>query len=198
VTSLAEARAEVRAARERKREGRTLAEEAEALSKDFRAFVVAAWDLVIPMPFVPGWHFDAMCEHVQAAYQREIYGLITTVPPGFLKSGIYSVFGPAWRWTHAPWERFLSASHGDDLATRDNRKCRMLMQTGWYQARWGGDWEFARDENLKTRYSNDRGGGRTISSSMTRTTRRRSTRRRCSRRRRTGGARRSPRDSMTT
>lgn len=105
---------------------------------------------------------DAMCEHIQAAYEREIYGLITTVPPGFLKSGMYAIFGPAWRWTHAPWERFLSASHGDDLATRDNRKSRMLMRTSWYQARWGADWSFATDENLKTRYSNNVGGTRYI------------------------------------
>lgn len=145
----------------RRAEGRSLAEEAAALSKDFRSFVKGAWELVIPTPLVWGWHMDAMCEHIQAAYEREIYGLIVTIPPGFLKSGMFSVFAPAWRWTHAPWERFLSASHGDDLATRDNRKSRMLMQTGWYQARWH-DWEFARDENLKTRYSNNVGGSRTI------------------------------------
>lgn len=34
------------------------------------------------------------------------------------------------------------------------------MQTHWFQARWGDSFAFAGDENLKTRYSNDRMGHR--------------------------------------
>jgi phage terminase large subunit-like protein len=160
VTTYAEALAEVEAAIERRASGERLEEEAARLGADFRAFVEAAWALLIPIPFVPTWHVDVLCEHYQAALQREIDRLLITIQPGSLKSSIISVFGPAWRWTHEPQERIVSASHSDDLATRDTRRSRMLMQTAWYMARWGDRFDFASDENLKTRYSNNRGGHR--------------------------------------
>lgn len=160
MTTYAEALTEIRAARGRRQEGATLEEEADRLGGDFRAFVEAAWSLIIPIPFVPTWHVDTLCEHYQAALQREIARLLITIQPGSLKSSIISVFGPAWWWATHPEERFVTASHADDLSTRDTRRSRMLMQTAWYQARWADSFDFAGDENLKTRYSNNRQGHR--------------------------------------
>jgi len=160
VTSLAEALAEVESAIERREHSETLAEEAARLSGSFREFVYAAWPVLGFRPLVPSWHIDALTDHIQAAYELLLSRLIITIPPGYLKSTMTSVLGPAWLWTRRPDAQIVSASHSDDLATRDTRRSRAVMQSSWYQSRWGGQWAFSSDENLKTRYSNDRGGHR--------------------------------------
>lgn len=160
MTSLAEAIGEVDAAIERRERSETLAEEAARLSASFREFIYAAWPTLGYRELVPSWHIDALADHYQAAIDRVLTRLIITIPPGYLKSTIFSVLGPAWAWTRRPSEQIVSASHSDDLATRDTRRSRAVMQSAWYQARWGEMWAFASDENLKTRYSNDQGGHR--------------------------------------
>lgn len=152
MTTRGEALAHIDAALARKRSNESVAEEAARLAGSFREFIRAAWPIVVPVPFVKTWHVDTLADHVQAAYEREIPRLLITIQPGSLKSTIITVLGPAWRWTHAPEERFVTASHSDDLSTRDTRRSRMLMQTEWFQQRW--PIEFSGDENLKTRYSN--------------------------------------------
>ena len=158
MTTLAEAIAEFDASLARREHAESMAEEAERLRGDFRSFVYAAWPLLGLMPLVPTFHVDALADHIEAAYRREIMRLIITIPPGYLKSSMTSVLGPAWLWTWKPEERILTASHSDDLATRDTRRSRALMQTLWFSARWPVD--FSTDENLKTRYSNHQGGHR--------------------------------------
>jgi phage terminase large subunit-like protein len=154
-----EALALMDAAMERRIRDETLQDEAARLARSFPEFIRAAWPIVVPARFVPTWHIDTIAEHIQAAYDRELPRLLITIQPGSLKSTIVSVLAPAWQWTHRPQERILSASHSDDLATRDTRRSRLLMQTDWYRSRWP-DWDFSGDENLKTRYSNNLGGHR--------------------------------------
>jgi phage terminase large subunit-like protein len=160
VTSIHEALSEVDAALARREQNESLADEAERLSLSFREFVYAAWPVLGFRSLVPTWHIDALTDHYQAAIERWITRLIITIPPGYLKSTVFSVLGPAWAWTRRPGEQFVSASHSDDLATRDTRRSRAVMQSPWYQARWGDVFSFSSDENLKTRYSNDEGGHR--------------------------------------
>jgi phage terminase large subunit-like protein len=160
MTTLAELRAEIDASVDREKEGVELAEEAAELEGSLRQFVRAAWPVVMPRAPIWTWHIDAICDHVQACYDRLIPRLVITIQPGSLKSSIVSVFGPAWQWTRKPSERIVSASHTGALANRDARKSRELMQSLWFQARWGDLFEFTRDENLKQRYSNDRNGHR--------------------------------------
>ena len=41
--------------------------EAEDLKRSFRLFVPAVWPILEPgVPFVDGWHIDAIAEHLQA------------------------------------------------------------------------------------------------------------------------------------
>lgn len=140
--------------------GDTIAEQREAMAADFKLFYRAAWPHVIPRPLVSTWHLDSIAEHLQAAYAREIPRLIVTIQPGALKSSEVSVLAPAWRWTHAPEEQIVSASHTDTLSTRDTRKTRSLIAHPWFQARWGDRVQLLPDENMKTRYTNEAGGYR--------------------------------------
>lgn len=152
--------AELHASEERRRLGETLQEEADRYRRSLREFVRGAWPIVVPVPFTDTWHIDAICDHLQAAYEREIPRLVITIQPGALKSTLVSVMAPAWRWAHHPQERIVSASHTEALAMRDTTKSRQLIQSAWYQARFGEEFTLSRDENLKGRYSNTLNGHR--------------------------------------
>ena len=153
--------AQVAAIEDRHARNESLAEEADRLARDFRAFTYAAWPHLGYQPLKPNtMHVDAICDHVQAAYERLILNLLVTIQPGAFKSTILSVLAPAWRWTHAPEERFVTASHHDRIATRDTAASRRLMRTRWYAERWSIPWTVG--EDLKTEYNNDLGGKRVI------------------------------------
>jgi predicted phage terminase large subunit-like protein len=151
--------AEISARQSRHERGEELAEEAYRLSRSFPDFIRAAWHTVVPVPLTETWHVDAIAEHVQAAYERDITRLLITIPPGLLKSTIITVLGPAWRWTYAPEERIVSSSHTSELATRDTTKSRQVIAHRWYRERWPHV-QLSSDENMKTRYSNVLGGVR--------------------------------------
>lgn len=148
-----------------RRADETLQEEADRLAGDLRAFIRAAWHVLEPGTlYRHGWHIDAIAEHLEAAYNRQILRLLINVSPRCMKSLTVSVFGPAWRWTHRPEERFLTASYADVLATEHSKNTRTLLQSAWYQARWGSVFQLTTDQNLKTWYENDRRGYRIATS----------------------------------
>jgi hypothetical protein len=50
----------------------------ELATRSFREFVYQAWYIIEPLtPFVPGWHIDAIIEHLEAVTR----GQIRTCPP---------------------------------------------------------------------------------------------------------------------
>jgi phage terminase large subunit-like protein len=150
--------AQVEAIQERHARNESLAEEAARLALDFRAFQRAAWP-VLGYPGRPNtWHLDAIADHVQATYDRDIRRLVVSIQPGSWKSTSIPVLAPAWRWAAVPQERMVGASHDDDNSSRDATSSRTLIQSDWYQARWPT--VFAEGANLKTRYSNMSGGTR--------------------------------------
>jgi predicted phage terminase large subunit-like protein len=114
------------------------------------------------VPFVGNWHIDVLCAQLERVTRGEIDRLLINVPPGTSKSLITSVFWPAWEWATDPTKRWLYASYGQDLATRDAVKTRALIQSRWFQARWPT--ELADDQNLKVRYETKAGGWRIATS----------------------------------
>ena len=163
MTAVALSIAELDAELERKRQGKTLAEEAAELAGSLRLFIRAAWPHVVPQPLIETPHIDAVADHLQALYERELRRLLITIPPGSLKSTIVSVIAPAWRWASEPSERLVGASWSTDYSERDTLSSRRLIQSAWFQSRFGERFQLSADENLKTRYSNDQGGRRVAS-----------------------------------
>lgn len=104
--------------------------------RGFAEFVRVAWPRVVPTPLVWGWYHDAICEHLEALYRREIRDLVVNVPPGFGKSTICSVLFPAWVWSLDPVHAFITASYDAALALRDARATRALVDSEWWRARW--------------------------------------------------------------
>ncbi len=71
---------------------------------------------------------------------------------------------PMWEWLTDPAQKFLCASYSGNLSIRDNLKARRLIQSPWYQDRWGHMFRLAGDQNAKQRYENDKTGYRLATS----------------------------------
>ena len=128
--------------------------------KSFYEFVKQSWYHIDPSPFIDGWHIKAVCDHLQAVHERKINRLIINIPPRCGKSLLVSVMYPAWVWISHPEHRFLTGSHGKELAIRDTRKSRQLIQCRWYQDNWGDRFKLQEDQNQKSRYENNKVGHR--------------------------------------
>ena len=131
-------------------------------------FIKDGWNVLEPreQPFVEGWAVAAICEHLEAVTSGQIKRLIITVPPGFMKSLTTCVYWEAWEWgpMNKPFTKYLLFSYAADLSTRDNRKCRLLLESDWYKERWGENFSFSSDQNQKQRYENNKRGFRLASS----------------------------------
>lgn len=135
--------------------------EVRAAEASLSEFTRQAWHVLEPSTELKwGWGLDAICLHLQAVSDEEIFRLLMNVPPGSMKSLLTNVFWPAWEWgpLAKPHMRFLSTAHKQDLAVRDNIKCRRLIQSEWYQERW--PIQLMGDQNAKTKFENDATGFR--------------------------------------
>src|SRR3984957_11524752 len=133
----------------------------ERATRSFRQFVRQAWAIIEPhTPFVPGWHIGAIIEHLEAVTHGEIRNLLINVPPRHMKSLLVSVLWPAWEWTRWPERRWLFSSYAATLSIRDSVKCRRLIESAWYRARWGHVFVLTGDQNAKMRFDNNRSGYR--------------------------------------
>lgn len=125
------------------------------------------WSVVEKRDFVPSWHIDAICEHLEAVSRGEILRLIINIPPRHTKSLIVSVMWPMWDWLHHPERQFLFASHAQSLSTRDSVKCRRIFQSNAYQEMlqdFQPDLVLVGDQNTKTRFENSDSGYRLATS----------------------------------
>lgn len=114
-----------------------LAASREKCTRSLYEFTRRAWHVVESSPFTDGWHLEELCNHLEALYRLEIRDLGVAMPPGTTKSLVCSVFFPAWCWTQDPGFRVMSSSVDITLALRDARRSRELVESPWYQARWG-------------------------------------------------------------
>lgn len=125
-------------------------------------FIKQAWHVVEPgAEFHDNWHLHLLAESLEAItdgvelddgskYNR----LLINIPPGMMKSLLTNVFWPSWEWgpRNMPHLRYLCASHSMDLAIRDSTKMRRLIESEWYQERWGDRVTITKDQNQKTKF----------------------------------------------
>lgn len=148
-----------------------MAREREHLESSLTDFVQGGWRYLDPAPFVPGWHIEAICDHLQAVTAGEIRRLLINIPPRTSKSTLCSVAWPAWTWAQSevtpvagPQVQFLFASYAQSLSLRDSVKTRRLIESPWYQQRWGDRFRLTGDQNTKFRFENTLGGYRLATS----------------------------------
>jgi predicted phage terminase large subunit-like protein len=134
--------------------------------KSLHSFLVNfAWPTLFPAtPFKDNWHIHAICEHLEAVTHGQIKRLLINMPFRHLKSTIISQAWPAWEWLTNPSTEYLTASYAKDLATRDAVNSRRIIESDKYQQCFGETFAMTSDQNVKTRYENDRRGQRTVTS----------------------------------
>ncbi len=135
--------------------------EKEICARSLAEFIKRGWHILEPNTQLKwGWALDAMCEHLEAVTYGQILNLLTTVPPGMMKSLITSVFWPAWEWgpVGRPYLRILGTSHTLSISIRDSTNMRRLIQSDWYQQRW--PLKILNDQNAKTKFENEKTGAR--------------------------------------
>jgi len=130
-------------------------------------FVEKFWHIVEPaMPFIPNWHVDAICDHMEAVRRKEIQYLIFNVPPGCAKSILVSVMYAPWVWLTEPGWRGIFSSYAIGLAERDSIRARDIIQSPEYQiAKYIGrpdatEWDLKGDTNQKAFFENTEKGFR--------------------------------------
>ena len=145
--------------------------EQELAERSLAEFIRQMWKWIDPSPYVGNWHIDAIAEHLEAVNRGEIHRLIINIPPRHMKSIAVSVAWPAWTWTQqattplrGPAVRFLFASYAQSLSIRDSVKCRRVIDSPLYQARWGDRFKWVGDQNTKIRFDNDKKGYRLATS----------------------------------
>lgn len=138
-----------------------LIESRKACEESLAEFVRQSWHVIEPATeYIHGWVIDAIVMHLEAVADGETNRLLINVPPGFSKSLLTSVFMPAWIWTKYPAARFLCTAHSQNIAIRDSTKMRRLVQSEWYQKRWGSTVKLVGDQNAKTKFETSATGFR--------------------------------------
>lgn len=138
-----------------------LAVERELCVRSLYEFAKRVWHVLEPgRKFKDNWHIHGICDHLQAVSEGHIKRLIINVPPRHMKSLLVSVIWPVWDWLRTPTRQFLTASYKQPLATRDALKSRQIIQSPWFQARFGHMFKLGKDQNEKQRYQNDKMGHR--------------------------------------
>ena len=138
------------------------ADRAIVAAEGLRGFIPLAWHAVegSETSYKGNWHIEAMCEHLEAVSRGEIRRLAIAVPPRSMKSLAVSVMWPAYDWIKNPWRRFLFASYAHNLSMRDSTKCRRVIMSPWFQARWGDKFKLTGDQNTKVKFENNKQGFR--------------------------------------
>lgn len=139
-----------------------------AAEQSLYEFIRQAWHVLEPgVEFKPGWHLEAICLHLESIAEPggPIENLIVNVPPGTMKS-LAQVFFRAWVWgpRRLPSLRIMAFSYGAELSTEHSVKVRNLIESEWYQQRWGHVFQLTDDQNQKTKFENDKRGWQTSSS----------------------------------
>lgn len=120
-----------------------------------------AWPVLQPgSAFVDNWHIHAMCEHLEAISSGEIKRLLINLPYRTLKSTLVSQAFPAWEWIERPHLQYLTSSYAKDVSTRDSVDSRRIIESSLYQEAWADRFKMTSDQNVKTRYENDKRGSR--------------------------------------
>lgn len=135
--------------------------EREACERSLAEFTRRAWHVIEPGdPLIWNWHLDVLSVYIQFFYAQIIKKLILNIPPGAMKSVLFSVMGPAWAWTIYPHYRIINLTNESGLATRDSMRMKDVITSEWYQRLWGDRVILEDGKNEKTLYENTQKGFR--------------------------------------
>lgn len=109
-----------------------------ACEKSLHEYIRQAWHVIEPeTPFVDGWVVGCVAEHLQALACLQIRNLLIAMPPRHNKSISCAVCLPTWDWAKKPGEQYIFGSYSTEFSKRDSLRSRRLIESEWYQKRWG-------------------------------------------------------------
>jgi predicted phage terminase large subunit-like protein len=133
--------------------------EKRACEKSLAQFIKSSWHIIEPgRELIWNWHLDVICAYLEKISDGTLKRLIINIPPGTMKSSVVSVGYPAWKWVKDPEHKFLGITNEQGLALRDALKSKTIITSSWYQSKW--PLLFARDQNEKILYQNEKRGFR--------------------------------------
>jgi predicted phage terminase large subunit-like protein len=135
------------------------AERAERARGALSVYIRQAWPVIEPTTeYLHNWHIDAIAEYLEAVTAGQITRLLINMPPRYMKSIAVTIMWPTWEWLRKPSMRWMFASYSADLSTRHSVDRRRIIESAWYQERWGNVYQMTTDQNVKTEYENNRRG----------------------------------------
>lgn len=127
--------------------------------QSLRSYVRQAWRILEPeTSFLSNWHIDYLVEYLEAVTAGHLTRVLINMPPRYMKSLLVSVLWPTWEWIQAPHRRWVFASYAESLSSKHSVDRRTLLQSRWYQERWGDRVTLASDQNVKHEFLNTRRG----------------------------------------
>lgn len=127
--------------------------------RSLRSYVEQAWPILEPAAtFVPNWHIDLLVEYLEAVSAGQVKRLLINMPPRYMKSLLVSVLWPTWEWIREPSRRWIFASYAERLAIKHSVDRRTVIQSSWYQNRWGDRVRLTSDQNEKREFLNTHRG----------------------------------------
>lgn len=123
--------------------------EAELLRRSFAEYLTATWPLLTGVPLRTNVAIGGLVAVLQAIADRRIRRARIEVGPGLGKSTTLVAYS-TWRLARRANHRAIHGSHAHDLAARDSRKARRLVESEWWRARFAA--RLSDDENTASHW----------------------------------------------
>jgi phage terminase large subunit-like protein len=104
----------------------------QTIRQGFRGFIPHFWEIADPSVFTPNWHVDAMADHLQACFERQIKRLVICIPPRHAKSTTLALFN-GYCWVRDPAHSFMNVSYDPGLTTRDAERVLEVLRSSKYR-----------------------------------------------------------------
>jgi predicted phage terminase large subunit-like protein len=121
----------------------------------FRDFVREGWRIIEPAkPLIEAYYVDLIAEYLTAVTEGQITRLIINMPPRKGKSNLAAILWPAWEWTVKPSRRVIASSYSQRLSIKHSLGRRRVINSRWYQDKWGKMVVLRDDQNQKMEFEN--------------------------------------------
>jgi len=141
--------------------------EAELARRSLFEFLKMSAPILYPhVQFEWNWHFEYICNELQAKTEAMLRGeekdkdLIIGMPFRSGKSILINIIFPVFLWIKEPSLSIISVSASEALATRFSHQSKILIESEWFEKRWGNDIKLRPDSKSKLDFLNTKGGRR--------------------------------------
>lgn len=141
--------------------------EAELCQRSLYEFFMRSSRILAPqVEWQWNWHFEYLCNLLQTEVERMLKkeekdrDFLINVPFRSGKSTLISIILPVWCWIREPSINLITVSATESLAVKFSHQSKILIESTWFQERWGQKFQLRMDSKSKGNYLNDRGGRR--------------------------------------